>query len=168
MTSDVFSEGPRRAVLPGSPAPRGVGGLSAPGSPSVTRKTAASHMHELRACTDSLISSLETMNEHAQVSKASMNDASRKLRSLRVVLTQWREETDGVERSKAWIEQWEAAPSTKSTASDEKRPQDVRLWTQQQMERFEKLLADAEVRAKELLKPIDLPASFDAHLTTVP
>ncbi|KDN44745.1 hypothetical protein K437DRAFT_129830 [Tilletiaria anomala UBC 951] len=187
--SDIFSSGPRRAVLPSSTASSSNKHASMAAAvvqyPQSHKSTTASQMHDLQACTESLISSLGTMNEHAQVHRAAMNDASRKLRSLRAVLTQWRTEIDGVARSRAWIEEWESSDGsgmrTESVPSDpasttkvaikeamtptNRRPEDIKAWTQQQLERFEKILGDAEVRAKELLKPINMPSSFDASIS---
>ena len=184
--SDPFSVGARRALLPSTNSGRSA---VADGDNSFTgsKSTTALQMHELQACTESLITSLGAMNEHAQVHRAAMNDASRKLRSVRTVLTQWKTEMDGVARSRAWIEEWErgSTPATGSgdTAGDgltlersaapspapsSQRPDDIKVWTNQQIERFEKILGDAEVRARELLRPVNLPASFDADLKQVP
>ncbi|PWN91369.1 hypothetical protein FA10DRAFT_65697 [Acaromyces ingoldii] len=114
---------------------------------------ASQQMKHLQQCTSSLISSLGMLHEHSQVARAEMGDAARRLRSLKTVLVQWRTEVEDVERSRSLIAAWEG-----QTAEGEfKRPDDIKQWTKQQMERFEKVLTDAETRAKELLQPVPAP-----------
>jgi hypothetical protein len=82
-----------------------------PPPPLTGPPTAASAMPQLahvRTLTASLVSSLGTISEQAQVNGAATTDAGRKLRALKNKLGDWRAELDGAERSRARIERWEA------------------------------------------------------------
>lgn len=114
---------------------------------------ASQQMKHLQQCTGSLISSLGMLHEHSQVARAEMSDAARRLRSLKTVLVQWRTEVEEADRSRAWIAAWEG----QAAESEYKRPENIKQWTKQQMERFEKVLGDAETRARELLQPVAAP-----------
>ncbi|KAJ7019463.1 hypothetical protein C8F04DRAFT_1147449 [Mycena alexandri] len=61
----------------------------------------------LRALTTSLVSSLTSISEHAQVNGAATAEAGRKIRALRNRLGGWRAEWEGAERSRGRIERWE-------------------------------------------------------------
>lgn len=145
-------------------APLSNSGLPGAGPPASA--PAPAQLAHLQAVTGSLIHSLGAMHEHAQVHRAAMNDAGRRLRSLRTVLGGWRAEMDGVARSMDWIARWEGTTPLSADGTPEpgenmwrgKRPDDIKQWTGQQMERFEKVLGDAELRARELLTPVSLPA----------
>lgn len=62
----------------------------------------------LRSFTTSLVTSLTTISEHAQVNGAATTEAGRKIRALKNKLGGWRTEWDSAERSRARIDRWEA------------------------------------------------------------
>ncbi|KAN0062590.1 hypothetical protein ACQY0O_005122 [Thecaphora frezii] len=149
-------------------------GEASGGAPSA-RSPLATHLTHLQTTTQGLIASLTTIHEHSQVSKSAMNDAARRLRSLKTVMAQWRAEVDGVERSREWIEREEKLKSSQAQAQPQAQAQgaaqrattttsagttatvtteNVREWTRAQMMRFEKVLEEAEQKAKVLLTPV--------------
>ncbi|EIN09644.1 hypothetical protein PUNSTDRAFT_143136 [Punctularia strigosozonata HHB-11173 SS5] len=73
-----------------------------------TARTALPHLVHTRTLTASLVTSLATVSEQAQVNGALTTDAGRKLRALKNRLGEWRAEAEGAERSRARIERWEA------------------------------------------------------------
>ncbi|KAJ3516940.1 hypothetical protein NLJ89_g808 [Agrocybe chaxingu] len=62
----------------------------------------------IRTFTTSLISSLTTISEQAQVNGAATTEAGRKIRALKNKLGGWRTDWDSAERSRLRIEKWEA------------------------------------------------------------
>ncbi|KAJ7768461.1 hypothetical protein B0H16DRAFT_1882304 [Mycena metata] len=67
----------------------------------------AAELASLRALTTSLVSSLTSISEHAQVNGAATAEAGRKIRALRNRLGGWRAEWEGAERSRGRIDRWE-------------------------------------------------------------
>jgi len=63
---------------------------------------------DLRTVTSSLVSSLTTISEQAQVNGAATTEAGRKIRALKNKLGGWRADWDSAERSRVKIERWEA------------------------------------------------------------
>ncbi|EPQ31292.1 uncharacterized protein PFL1_01477 [Pseudozyma flocculosa PF-1] len=137
----------------------------------------ATHLTHLLTTTSGLITSLTTIHEHSQISKSAMNDAARRLRSIKTVMTQWRQELDGVERSRELIERELAAAADGARGAgsgasngagagaaaaaaagqrqgEVERPKDVRAWTRDQMDGFGSLLEEAERKARLLLTPV--------------
>lgn len=65
-------------------------------------------LNHLRTITSSLVSSLSTISEQAQVNGAATTEAGRKIRALKNKIGTWRTEWDSAERSRVKIERWEA------------------------------------------------------------
>lgn len=65
-------------------------------------------LNHLRSITASLVSSLSTISEQAQVNGAATTEAGRKIRALKNKIGTWRTEWDSAERSRLKIEKWEA------------------------------------------------------------
>lgn len=63
---------------------------------------------ELRSSTNELLFSLSTLSESSQVNRSSNNDLSRKLKSLKTVLSNLRTEADGLEASRGFVHSWSA------------------------------------------------------------
>ncbi|PPR00515.1 hypothetical protein CVT26_009901 [Gymnopilus dilepis] len=85
---------------------------SFPPPPSIigppTPATTVVQLAHLRSFTTSLVSSLTTISEHAQVNGAATAEAGRKIRALKNKLGGWRTDWDSAERSRIKIERWEA------------------------------------------------------------
>ncbi|KAI4517636.1 hypothetical protein K525DRAFT_228355 [Schizophyllum commune Loenen D] len=65
------------------------------------------HLTHVRTITTSLVASLTTISEQAQVTGAATTDAGRRLRALKNKLGGWRTEWEAAERSRLKIEKWE-------------------------------------------------------------
>lgn len=109
----------------------------------------------LQQSTSDLIVSLGAIHEHSQIAHASMGDAQRRIRNIRTVLTNWQEEIRSIEQSQSWIASWESGNLTDEAV--QKRPDNIREWTQGQLDKFQRTLDEAHDRAQELLKPVKDP-----------
>ncbi|TRM65154.1 hypothetical protein BD626DRAFT_546741 [Schizophyllum amplum] len=96
---------PTFQIPPPPPAPSG------PPTPAMTLP----HLTHIRALTTSLVTSLTTISEQAQVTGAATTDAGRRIRALKNKLGGWRTEWEAAERSRIKIEKWEQE-STRSGA----------------------------------------------------
>jgi hypothetical protein len=115
----------------------------------------------LRSFTASLISSLTTVSEHAQVNGAATTEAGRKIRALKNKLGGWRTEWDSAERSRLRIDRWEAGiidgpegdevdPDSPTRPMGVKRI-DGRKVVQEHLHAFELALADAAMRTQAIM-----------------
>ncbi|KAE8270211.1 hypothetical protein A4X09_0g2120 [Tilletia walkeri] len=84
----------------------GVGDVSL-ASVSAGNKTTPSTLPSLRTSSTLLIHSLSSLHETAQVHRATISSAERRLRGLRLLLDGWKEEIVAARRSRAWIAKWE-------------------------------------------------------------
>jgi hypothetical protein len=115
----------------------------------------------LRSFTASLISSLTTVSEHAQVNGAATTEAGRKIRALKNKLGGWRTEWDSAERSRLRIDRWEAGimdgPDGDEVGTDSPaRPVEVkrldgRTVVQEHLHAFELALADAAMKTQAIM-----------------
>ncbi|KAL9938278.1 hypothetical protein V8E36_002901 [Tilletia maclaganii] len=178
----------------GGAAAGGVGDVSLD-STSAAATSSSSTLPALRTSSTLLIHSLSSLHETAQVHRATISAAERRLRALRLLLDGWKEEIVAARRSRAWIARWEgreperedlllddgsgqvdevlvaslvtvassSTPSLESsagagagryTAGSGVSPG---AYAQEQMVRFERLLGEAEERARTLLTPLPLP-----------
>lgn len=64
-------------------------------------------LSDLRLLTEGVVDTLGTISEHTQVGKATNLDAARKFRSMSGALTGLRSEAESVERSQAYLSEWE-------------------------------------------------------------
>jgi hypothetical protein len=103
----------------------------------------------LQHSTLDLVSSLGSIHEQSQVARASMNDAARRIKTIKTVLTNWNEEIEAAERSRSHILTWESTGIESGS-----KPRDIRDWTDNHMEKFQRVLNDASIRAAELLSPV--------------
>ena len=136
---------PVKDVFPSSP----MNGLMAT-SETIT------HLTHIRTFTASLVSSLTTISEQAQVNGAATTEAGRKIRALKNKIGGWRTDWDGAERSRLRIERWEAGlgdddtPGT-STPSRASRRVDGRKLVQEHLLAFEKALTEAGQRTQAII-----------------
>jgi len=115
----------------------------------------------LRSFTASLVTSLTTISEHAQVNGAATAEAGRKIRALKNKLGGWRTEWDSAERSRMRIDRWEAG-TIDGSISDEggsnspvhpvaiKRI-DGRRIVEEHLHAFELALADAAMKTQAIM-----------------
>ncbi|KAJ3772650.1 hypothetical protein FB446DRAFT_703668 [Lentinula raphanica] len=130
-----------------------------------TPAAAIPQLAHLRSFTRSLVSSLTTISEHAQVNGAATTEAGRKIRALKNKLGTWRTDWDSAERSRVKIERWEAgmldgldtpdgdaSPRYVSSPkqSSHKRV-DGRQIVEEHLQAFEVALADAGAKTKAIM-----------------
>jgi type I site-specific restriction endonuclease len=82
---------------------------------------------DVRTATEGIIASLGAISEHAQISKATNTDASRKLKSIDSALTRLRSEAESVERSQAYIRAWEAEEAQEANSGGSTAPKQSAL-----------------------------------------
>ncbi|KAJ7148404.1 hypothetical protein C8R43DRAFT_518074 [Mycena crocata] len=154
---------------PASPTPaQATFSPSIPGTtPRAAAHNPAAQLADLRGLTTSLVASLTSVSEHAQVNGAATAEAGRKIRALRNRLGGWRTEWEGAERSRGRIERWEAgepwemgAVSGDSTPAGPQTPVrsvggakrlDGRKVVEEHLHAFELALADAAVKTKAIM-----------------
>lgn len=133
--------------------PNAVSNSSMPNGYSTNDKTfstsLADHVNLLQHSTVDLVAALGSIHEQGQVAQASMNDAARRIRTIKTVLGTWSTEVKKTEQSRAHITAWESQ-------SDHSQ-QSTREWTRGQMEKVEWILEDAEVKARQLLSQVKDP-----------
>lgn len=129
--------------------------LKGPPSPASTILQLA----HLRTINTSLVTTLSTLSEHAQVNGAATTEAGRKIRALKNKIGTWRTDWDSAERSRIKIERWEAgildAPDSTDTSpsytpSSYKRV-DGRTSVQEHLQAFERALAEAGMKTKAIM-----------------
>lgn len=122
-----------------------------------TPASAIPQLAHLRSCTTSLVSSLSTISEHAQVNRAATTEAGRKIRALKNKIGGWRTDWDSAERSRIKIERWEAGigdgedldlltslrPTSKRT--------DGRRVVEEHLQAFQLALADAALKTQTIM-----------------
>ncbi|KAI6149407.1 hypothetical protein BKA82DRAFT_4128826 [Pisolithus tinctorius] len=100
----------------------------------------------LRVDTASLLSSLTTISEQAQVNGAATADAGRKIRSLKNRLGGWKVEWESAERSRTKIERWEVESKALSGSRI-----DGRTIAADHLRAFEKAIAEAGVKTQAIM-----------------
>ncbi|KAJ3521012.1 hypothetical protein NMY22_g12496 [Coprinellus aureogranulatus] len=117
----------------------------------------------VRTLTSATISSLTSISEHSQVNGVATADAGRKIRSLKNKLGSWKTEWESAERSRARIERWEAGivepadgsePSSvppTPTKMQTMRRVDGRKIVAEQLQAFERALADAAIKTQAIM-----------------
>ena len=114
----------------------------------------------LRSFTASLVTSLSTISEQAQVNGAATTEAGRKIRALKNKLGGWRTDWDSAERSRVRIEKWEAGlvdgDITNGIQTTFSRPSNVRRIdgrkvVEEHLQAFEQALADAALKTKAIM-----------------
>ena len=136
-----------------SPLKDSFSGLPPPPPPPVNSGTttpagAVPHLAHLRTHTASLVSSLTSLSEHAQVNGAATTEAGRKIRALKNKLGGWRTDWDSAERSRARIELWEAGGSVEGA-----RRVDGRAVVAEHLREFERVLVEANVKTQAIMVP---------------
>ncbi|KAJ7289242.1 hypothetical protein C8J57DRAFT_1493688 [Mycena rebaudengoi] len=127
---------------------------------------AGAQLADLRGLTTSLVASLTSVSEHAQVNGAATAEAGRKIRALRNRLGGWRTEWEGAERSRGRIERWEAGeaweggdatpqgqgtPTRGGLAANGAKRVDGRAVVQEHLQAFELALAEAALKTKAIM-----------------
>lgn len=112
----------------------------------------------IRTFTTSLVSSLTTISEQAQVNGAATTEAGRKIRALKNKIGGWRTDWDGAERSRIRIERWEAGivdadPISGSPSRSTRVPRriDGRKLVQEHLQAFERALAEAGQKTQAIM-----------------
>ena len=115
---------------------------------AATPAGAIPHLAHLRTHTASLVSSLSSLSEHAQVNGAATTEAGRKLRALKNRLGGWRTDLDSAERSRLRIERWEADGDVEGV-----RRVDGRDVVAEHLREFERVLLEANAKAQAIMAP---------------
>ena len=123
-----------------------------------TPASAIPQLVHLRSCTTSLVSSLSTISEHAQVNRAATTEAGRKIRALKNKIGGWRTDWDSAERSRIRIERWEAgigdSDDLEFIASPPRlasKRTDGRRIVEEHLHAFEIALADAALKTQTIM-----------------
>ncbi|KXN90713.1 hypothetical protein AN958_03998 [Leucoagaricus sp. SymC.cos] len=101
--STSISPTPTKATFSHLPTPPPI-----PTAAKTTPASAIPHLTHIRTFTASLISSLTTLSEQAQVNGAATTEAGRKIKALKNKMGGWQSEWESAERSRVRIERWEA------------------------------------------------------------
>jgi hypothetical protein len=124
----------------------------------VTPSKAIPQLAHLRTFTTSLVSSLTTISEQAQVNGAATTEAGRKIRALKNKIGGWRTDWDGAERSRVRIERWEAGvadgdPVSGSPSTPPRTPRrvDGRTMVREQLLAFELALTEAGQKTQAIM-----------------
>ena len=144
-TSPLKDDSFASSMLPSSPPPPPPLPLS---SGSATPAGAIPHLAHLRTDTASLVSSLSSLSEHAQVNGAATTEAGRKLRALKNRLGGWLTDLDSAERSRLRIERWEADGDVEGA-----RRVDGRDVVAEHLREFERVLFEANAKAQAIMAP---------------
>ena len=128
------------AALPPPPPPVNSG--------TTTPAGAIPHLSHLRTHTASLVSSLTSLSEHAQVNGAATTEAGRRIRALKNKLGGWRTDWDSAERSRARIERWE-----KGGDLEGERRVDGRAVVAEHLREFERVLFEANLKTQAIMAP---------------
>lgn len=115
---------------------------------AATPAGAIPHLAHLRTHTASLVSSLSSLSEHAQVNGAATTEAGRKLRALKNKLGGWRTDLDSAERSRLRIERWESDGDIEGA-----RRVDGRDVVAEHLREFERVLFEANAKAQAIMAP---------------
>lgn len=137
------------AFLPPSPPSTG------PSTPSSTLP----HFAYMRTITQSLVSSLSTISEHAQVNGAATAEAGRKIRALKNKLGTWRTESEEAEKSRTRVEKWEAGvweenpgfDLTLASSPRESKRIDSRKLVEEELRAFSVAIQEAGVKTKAIM-----------------
>ncbi|PPQ91456.1 hypothetical protein CVT25_013713 [Psilocybe cyanescens] len=126
-----------------------------------TPATTVAQLTHFRSFTTSLVSSLTTISEQAQVNGAATTEAGRKIRALKNKLGGWRTDWDSAERSRLRIEKWEAgivdgegaedSPSPASPSRSAVKRVDGRKFVEEHLRAFELALAEAAVKTQAIM-----------------
>ncbi|KDQ18880.1 hypothetical protein BOTBODRAFT_63059 [Botryobasidium botryosum FD-172 SS1] len=143
--------------------------LRTPPTDPPTLTNTLSHLVHARMLTQSLVTSLIAISEHAQVNGAATAEAGRKLRALKNKIGGWRADWESAERSREKIARWEAGgdwddetpnlSEASSTASSptatpvipNSRRIDGRRLVEQELSEFAVVLAGVGTKAKAIM-----------------
>lgn len=146
----------------------------APVKGPITPAKTLPQLADLRTFTTSLVSTLTTLSEQAQVNGAATTEAGRKIRMLKNKLGDLRTDWDSAEKSRLRIDKWEAGvvdlpstiggdnmegtpssgfttPSSSSSKLPSGRRMDGRALVQEHLKAFEMALADAAVKTQAIM-----------------
>ncbi|CAO1616562.1 unnamed protein product [Parajaminaea phylloscopi] len=115
------------------------------------RAPVAAHLEHLQAVTVSLISSLQAMNEHSQMTAAGSREASKRLRVFSKAVAEWQRDNEIAEKSRRRIQQ-ESEQRLGGQATQASQ------WVKEEVRRIAEELDRAQVRAETLLTPVPLTA----------
>lgn len=134
--------------------------INGPATPAKTIPQLAN----LRSFTTSLVSSLTTISEQAQVNGAATTEAGRKIRALKNKMGGWRTDWDSAERSRLRIDRWEAGiidgesldnslPSTPRSpgSTPAMKRIDGRRVVAEHLQAFELALAEAALKTQAIM-----------------
>jgi hypothetical protein len=126
--------------------------------PPTVAKSIPQLLH-LRSLTTSLVTSLSTISDQAQVNGVATTEAGRKIRALKNKLGGWRMDWDSAERSRLTIERWEAGLPDAELSNGHGasgfvasvRRTDGRKLVKEHLKAFEQALADAASKTKAIM-----------------
>jgi len=139
---DSFAQA--KEVVPTAPILRG---------PPTAAKTLP-YLTHVRTVTTSLVTSLTSISEHAQVNGINLNGFDRKIKALKNKFVDLRTEWDSAERSREKIEHWEAGivDGAAGDSTPGKRI-DARRLAEDHLRAFEAAIAEANLKTKAIMAP---------------
>jgi hypothetical protein len=141
LPTDSFSSSPSTNVLPSA-------------------ANSIPQLAHLRSFTASLVTSLSTISEQAQVNGVATTEAGRKIRALKNKLGGWRIDWDNAERSRVKIEKWEAGILDGECIDGISNPHpfpsmvgriDGRKVVEEHLQAFERALIDAGTKTRAIM-----------------
>ncbi|KAF9785067.1 hypothetical protein BJ322DRAFT_1006362 [Thelephora terrestris] len=117
-------------------------------------------LSHFRTYTSTLVASLTTISEQAQVNGAATSESGRKIRALKNKLGGWRTDWDSAERSRQKIEKWEAErkealfssfSASASLATIRSQNIDGRLVVEEHLRESQRALDDATARIQVIM-----------------
>ncbi|KAI8451259.1 hypothetical protein BY996DRAFT_7313388, partial [Phakopsora pachyrhizi] len=116
--------------------------------------SALDDLKQLKQLTSSLISSLNSINEHTQISRQTQTDVVRRLKGVKGLVSNLRNENESIESSKLFIERWEECNDLKENIPvGRKRIKGLfEVQVNLAIKETEELLEDAFNRASKLLE----------------
>lgn len=106
----------------------------------------------LYTTTTSLVASLNSLHEQTQITKSSTADANRKLKTLKGLIAQWKQEQQSLESSEAWIQHHSQSDPESFLSPGSSR----QTWLNEQIDWCTNRLQQVEGRARELLTPVSI------------
>ncbi|GAA5889610.1 hypothetical protein JCM6882_007083 [Rhodosporidiobolus microsporus] len=148
---------------PTSPSQPSFAHLSSSHPSRTTTLSAASpalpHLHDLRTLTTSLLSALSSITDLTQVQSALSSDAGRKLRALKAQVGTVKDELGAVERSEAFVREYEAREGEREKEREGRRRESCAEQARREVEAAREALEEGWRKAQSVFRPVVVPVA---------